>query len=129
MSRHIEKLTEPADAHLDRIERRVAGREMANDLIEFIGYEIDDAIFMESVIQTLSVRGLPKAEPQPVAKPEPIGRLGATVIPFGQHSGKTFDAAPLDYLDWICRSQEEFYRDLRAYLRHPDLESRRRGVD
>ena len=58
-------------------------------------------------------------------KPEPIARLGAIEMPFGAYAGKSFDETPIEYLDWLCRSDESFYKSLRAYLKHPDLESRR----
>ena len=109
-----------------RIASRVRGREAVAELLSLLDAEIrDDPNAMEAIVETLECftnRNKPVA---PVAV-EPIARLGAMLVPFGQHVGKRFDDVPLDYLDWLCREQESFYKTLRAYLKHPELESRRR---
>jgi hypothetical protein len=129
MTRPITTPTEPPDALLDRVERRIAGRSVAGELLDLIGAQRDDAIFMEAVIGQLRLATIgPPAEPPPPTH-EPIARLGATQMEFGQYMGQTLDEVPRDYLDWLCATQEDFYRVLRAYLKHPDLESRRRGVE
>jgi hypothetical protein len=89
------------------------------------GADYADA-FCETLRSLLPQRRKDVVEPK---SPPPIARLGAMQIPFGQHAGKCFDDIPLDYLDWLCRSQEDFYRDLRAYLKHPELESRRGALE
>lgn len=119
----------PLPVNRKRIAARVNGRKAAGDLLELLSdADKGNRDFMQSLVGTIStVCDLtPKAEP--AQTPEPIARLGSTAIPFGQYSGKDFDSVPLDYLDWLCREQEGFYKTLRAYLKHPELESRRRGV-
>lgn len=91
--------------------------------------DIEDADFMDGLLDRLDRdfgrREVEASEAQPI----PIARLGATIMPFGQHKDASFDDIPLEYLDWLCRSQEDFYRDLRAYLKHPELEARRRSTE
>lgn len=127
MSRYIAPLTESADESFKRIEQRIAGRKMANELFGLIEGGNATRVYMESLIDELKrLAGI--AEPEPATKKhEPIARLGATEMPFGAHGGKCFDEIPLEYLDWLCRTQEGFYKSLRAYLKHPELESRRSG--
>ncbi len=118
----------PLPVNRKRIAARVEGRKAAGELLELIGDLKADRDFMQAVIETIVAECdlAPKAEPSPA--PEPIARLGAMLVPFGQHVSKRFDDVPLDYLDWLCREQESFYKTLRAYLKHPELESRRRGL-
>lgn len=111
------------------IAARVAGRKAAEEIKPLLewpnnhGADFADG-FIGYMQQALPRRKADVVEPK---KPEPIARLGATEMPFGTHAGLTFDETPLDYLDWLCGSQEHFYAKLRAYLTHPELESRRGG--
>ncbi len=129
MTRHIEPHTEPADEQLKRLEDRIAGRKMGRDLFSLIkGGDAASRQYMESLIEELQRQNkLLHPAPPPPENHTPITRLGSTIMPFGIHAGKSFDDVPLEYLDWLCRSQEDFYKTLRSYLRHPELESRRRG--
>jgi len=107
--------------------RRVAGSLMAVELASLIASsDIEDADYMDGLLDRLN-RDFGQQEITDVAdvKPEPIARLGKTIMPFGQYKDNSFDDIPLEYLDWLCRSQEDFYRNLRAYLKHPDVEARR----
>lgn len=125
MSRQVE----PNPPTCDRIKSRIGGREAARELASLIEDHISDRDFMEACIKALRIRaGLIDPVPKP-EKPEPIARLGATIVPFGKHIGKQFDEVPTDYLDWLCREQEEFYKTLRAYLKHPQLETHRGEYD
>jgi hypothetical protein len=121
----------PLPVNRSRIASRVRGREAATELLSLLDDEVrSDPEAMEVLVELLESftnRNQPKA-PEPTEPTEPIARLGCTRIPFGQHNGKDFDGVPLDYLDWLCREQESFYKTLRSYLKHPDLESRRRGL-
>lgn len=117
----------PLPVNRKRIAARVEGRKVAADLLDMLDDETkDDRDVMLAVVETITSVCDLAPKPEPAATPEPIARLGALVIPFGQHVGKRFDDVPLDYLDWLCREQESFYKTLRAYLKHPELESRRR---
>lgn len=118
----------PLPVNRSRIASRVRGREAGTELLSLLDTEVrDDPEAMEVLVELLegfTNRNKPKStEPT-----EPIARLGATKVPFGQHNGKDFDSTPLEYLDWLCREQESFYKTLRSYLKHPELESRRRGL-
>ena len=111
----------------ESLARRVAGSLYAVELMQLVkSSDLEDADYMDGFLDRLN-RDFGQQEIEDVGdvKPIPIARLGSIVMPFGQHQGKCFDDVPLEYLDWLCRSQEEFYRDLRAYLKHPELESRR----
>lgn len=119
----------PLPVNRSRIASRVRGREVVAELLSLLDADVrDDPNTMEAIVESLEAftnRNKPKT-PGPTV--EPIARLGAMLLPFGQHVGKRFDDVPLDYLDWLCREQEGFYKTLRAYLKHPELESRRRGL-
>ena len=113
----------------NRIASRVRGREAAGELLSLLDAEVrDDPNAMEAIVEALECFTNRNKQPPPTAPLEPIARLGTMIVPFGQHVGKRFDDVPLDYLDWLCREQESFYKTLRAYLKHPELESRRRGL-
>ena len=115
----------------DSLKRRVEGSLYAVQLLSLIASkDLEDADYMDGLVERMIRDGSHKhIEEVAEVKPEPIARLGATEMPFGAHAGKTFDETPLEYLDWLCRSQESFYKSLRAYLKHPQLESRRCGAD
>lgn len=116
-----------------RIKARVAGRSDAEEVHEsllnlvsetFPGHGADYAeAFIDRMKELLPSRPSQQPKPDTIV---PFARLGATKMPFGAHTGQTFDEAPIDYLDWLCYSQEDFYKTLRAYLTHPECESRRR---
>jgi uncharacterized protein (DUF3820 family) len=58
--------------------------------------------------------------------PDNLSDLERTVLPFGKHKGKTFDQAPLMYLDWLMGwdgidSFPHLKRKLAAYLTHPTI--------
>lgn len=111
-----------------RIAARIAGREEAEALISCIDHNyLASPDCMEAIVEEFE-KYTNRNKPQTPATPEPIARLGATIIPFGQHLGRTFDQTPLEYLDWLCREQEGFYKTLREYLKHPELEGRRRAA-
>lgn len=130
MSRHIEKRTEPAEETLKRIEARVAGRNAAKEILPLLswpdGHGADFAQSFCDTMRELLPRRHTKEDSPPA--PIPIARLGQLQMVFGVHKGKHFDDIPLEYLDWLCCQQEDFYKSLRAYLKHPELESRRRGT-
>lgn len=112
------------------LEARIAGRNAAKELFPLLewpdghGADFADGL-LKALAELLPKRKADIVEPE---KPIPIARLGATNIPFGKWINYTFDETPIEYLDWLCSSQESFYKDLRAYLKHPELESRRRGI-
>src|SRR3989304_3757079 len=105
MTHHIKPFCERPEI----IKRRGAGRHMAPELYTLIDGDTADRVYMESLIEELRLKSS-FAEPTPevASKPEPIARLAANTMPFGAHVGKTFDEVPLAYLDWLCRSQEDF---------------------
>jgi len=110
-----------------RIQACIDGRRQAIELFDLLEWEDGfGADFAESLLKELA-KLLPhrKKDEISVEQPTPIARLGSTLMPFGAYQGKRFDDVPLEYLDWLCRSQEDFYRDLRAYLKHPELTARR----
>lgn len=110
----------------ERVKQRIAGRNMARELFGLIEGDTADAVYMKALVAEMeSLAGLTREPEHTVKELEPIVRLGATVMPFGEHAHKRFDDVPLNYLDWLCREQESFYKTLRAYLKHPELEQRR----
>lgn len=120
----------------ERIQKRIKGRQAAKDCWSIsIADPTSDAPpsrewcegFCDEIRKLTGVEG--REQSINAADCGPIARLGNIPMPFGQHEGKPFDETPLEYLDWLCRSQEDFYKSLRAYLKHPDLESRRRGIE
>lgn len=117
----------------ERIQERMAGRQSARDCWSLATADFDPPpiAFCEGFADEIrKLSGIEQKESGiNSADCGPIARLGAMEMPFGQHHGKSLDECPLDYLDWLCRSQEDFYKSLRAYLKHPDLESRRRGIE
>lgn len=55
-----------------------------------------------------------------------LSELEKTRLPFGKHKGKTFDSAPLKYLDWLMGwdgidSFPDLKHRLAAYLKHPAI--------
>jgi hypothetical protein len=111
-----------------RIINRCNGRNMASEVASLLADDdFSNRDYMEAFVEELvKVAGLNDVKATE-EKPEPIARLGATIMPFGAHKDKSLDDVPFEYLDWLCRSQEECYKNLRAYLKHPLLESRRCG--
>ena len=119
----------------ERIRLRVAGRQMAADMVSLIDNQSRTSRdYVESMLEEIARiapfypnadRHDPCGVPEENVTHEPIARLGATIMPFGQYADNSFDDTPIEYLDWLCRSQEGLYKDLRAYLKHPELESRR----
>lgn len=56
---------------------------------------------------------------------QPVARLGAMIIGYGEFVGFKYDDIPRKRLDWYLKAAEENARSLRAYLTHPDLDSYR----
>ena len=115
-----------------RLSSRVRGRQTARELCGLLKQiELSDRDFMAACLEQLLTEAkldlalIPASQLQAAHVPEPLGRLATWQIPFGKYQGCSLDEIPLDYLDWLCRSQEDFYKGLRAYLQHPDLRSRR----
>lgn len=154
MTRPMEPRTEAGEVCLARVEARVAARKAAKEIIELLswpdGYGADYAdAFVETIRELLPKRRCPicggteHVDPLPGtvgrrcikccdvgnSRPVPIARLGATRIEYGEFIGQCYDDIPLERLDWYCRKAEENAKSLRAYLKHPDLESRRRGME
>lgn len=125
MSRHIEPLGDTPE----KLIARVQGRMAAKDVWELLEERTSDKGFMESLIHELQRQAglLPPATEQ--EQHEPIARLGLNTVPFGKFKGETFDDTDRSYLDWLCSELEMFLKDLRAYLKHPDLESHRGEYD
>lgn len=63
------------------------------------------------------------AKQQPMTDAE-VKRYELEAFPFGAHCGKKTGDVPIEYLDWLCRTQEDFYRDLRRYLLARNKENR-----
>lgn len=112
-----------------RIKAKVKAREDAQEIAEMLTWEDGTgAEYADSFVKELR-KLLPAKEasnPSPNPLPIPIARLGALLMPFGEHRDKPLDEVPLDYLHWLCGKQEDFLNGLRAYLMHPELVSRRR---
>lgn len=109
---------------MERIQQRIRGRQYARECLEIYDQELTEPHVRESFVDEILSRLCPK-QPEPEVLRTPIARLGQLQMVFGAHKGKPFDDIPLEYLDWLCRTQEDFYKSLREYLRHPDLQSRR----
>lgn len=110
-----------------RIKARIAGRRQAGEILSLLEWEDGTgADFAEHFLDELRSKLPQKHEPQQEEPPPvPIARLGATKMTFGAHNGKSFDEVPLDYLSWLCGATEDSLKSLRAYLNHPEIESRR----
>lgn len=111
-----------------RIAAKVKARKDAAELAELLSWEDGTGHqYAESLLselrKLLPMREADKPKPPPI--PIPIARLGALTMPFGEHCDKPLDDVPLQYLHWLCGRQENFLSGLRAYLRHPELSSRR----
>lgn len=122
-----------------RVRDRVRGRKLAAHAFEGVDvmastHELTDGSldlqdgFFDELEKRCGYTRDAAAEPE-LSDVIPIARLGSTVLPFGKYHNHQFDYVPLDYLEWLCRSQEEFLATLKAYMKHPELESRRRGLD
>lgn len=109
----------------NRIVERIEGRSFADNVM--VEYAIKKASlpFRESFCERMFDELVPK-EPRPKPGDKPLGYLQEVVMPFGEYKGFAMSEVPLDYLEWLCRANEDFYKHLRAYLRHPDT---RRQMD
>lgn len=119
---------------LGRVAARVAGRLAADECCdlykdaELAAIESTEA-FIEQVAARSGLSCHISRQPPAAAEPEPIRRLGATAITYGEFNGSTFDEIPVYRLDWYLARAEENAAELRAYLNHPELQSWRRGND
>lgn len=115
----------------ERIQQRMDGRQMGRELFALIEGDTASIPYMESLVEEIELKAglLAPSEAKEHDKREPIARLGAHVLDYGEFAGRSLDEIPRDRLDWYCRKAEENAKVLGAYLKHPDLESRRRGCD
>lgn len=107
-----------------RIKHRIAGRQMAIDMLDLEDTSKWSREFREAFAEYVSSIFI---EPEPESanrKEPPIEQLREISMPFGKHAGETLRNVPLSYLEWLVRENEEFYGQLRAYLRHPDTRVR-----
>ena len=114
----------------ERLTQRIAGRKAAEECFELLQGDTEHQHYWEAFVdEILTLSGVKASQQKEESPPTPIARLGQMQMVFGVHKGKPFDEIPLEYLDWLCGTQEDFYKTLRDYLKHPELESRRRGID
>lgn len=115
---------------MERIAQRIKGREAANKLLEAVDKrKMTSPPFRQGFYRRMCEASAESTGDVANSKPEPIARLGKTRVPFGKYKSQPFDNVPVEYLDWLCREQEEFYADLRKYLTHPELAARRGILD
>lgn len=108
----------------DLITERVEAGKLAKECLELVADQLTSDVMRVAFVEKLRLILIPLT-PEQSTSLAPIGRLGAVQITFGQHAGKCYDDVPLDYLDWLCGQQENNLASLRAYLKHPEIESRR----
>ena len=104
------------------IEDNIRIRKVAEQLHDLMQSELRSDAEVQACLNVLSSVP-PRVAVEPI--PPPIARLGSTVLGFGRYRGSSYDDVPLEYLDWLCREQENMLRDLRAYLKHPQLTNHR----
>ncbi len=130
MSHKLNNLNVNPDVALKRIQARIDGRKAAAELFQLTtppdgyGSEYADEL-CETLRKLLPQRKATEVKPEPL---QPIARLGATIIEYGEYRDDSYDNIPLDRLDWYLRKAEENAKSLRAYLKHPEIESRRRAT-
>lgn len=107
------------------IASKIAGRQAAGDVADLIGDQLCDRAFFGRFIEVLQEK-FGDGGSDSIVPPEPVSRLGRTVVPFGVYRESSFDETPIAYLDWLCREQESFLSQLKAYLKHPDIDEHRR---
>ena len=84
----------------------------------------DDAHFIRLRDQLLVMHPLPVPQKQQLMGGDDLKRYERNSMPFGKFMGWHIGDVPLEYLDWLCRSQEDFYCDLRRYLLARNKEDR-----
>lgn len=102
----------------ERIADRIAGREVADSVMDLVEWGTGSDAFKEAFVERLSP---PKPKVESGWPDVPLARLESMTLPFGKYQGVRLCDVPLDYLQWLVAEQEEFYAMLRAYLRHPDV--------
>ena len=103
-----------------RLRSKVAGRTAAREVFGLLAWEDGTgADYADSFLDEMRKLLPERRQPDP---PKEISQaaLNKTKIPFGQYKDQPLEDIPLDYLDWLCRSQEDFYYRLRMYLRLAD---------
>lgn len=116
-----------ADVNPARVAARKAGRAAAAELIGLLDPPVGHgADYAEALVEELRSR-LPRRRNHVPTEPAPppFAAVRNVRIPFGKYVGKRLDEAPLEYLDWLLRSQEGFHHALRAYLNHEAVERER----
>ncbi len=111
-----------------KIKAKVKAREDAKMIREMLSWEDGTGHqYAESLLKELrSLLPIREADkPKEPPKLEPIARLGATVMAYGEFAGQQYDQVPLNRLDWYLQVAERDAKQLRAYLTHPELQSRR----
>ena len=98
----------------DQIAHNVGVGLKVREAIELLGDDFDDEHWLRLRDELIAMHPLPKAD-----TPAEIDlfRFGNEVMQFGKHRGDPIREVPLEYLDWLCREQENFYAKLRAYLK------------
>lgn len=111
-----------------KIKAKVKAREDAKMIREMLSWEDGTGHqYAETLLKELrSMLPMREADkPKEPQKPEPIARLGAAKLHFGQFSGQPLDEIPLERLDWYLNHSEKTVKLLKTYLTHPELASRR----
>lgn len=110
-----------------RIQAKIKAREDAKIVFEMLEWEDGTGHqYAEALLQALRFMLPVREEDKPAEeKTEPIARLGACKIHFGEFSGQELDSIPIERLDWYLRQSERTVELLKSYLTHPELESRR----
>lgn len=122
---HMPTLREAPMSNQARIINRVRGREASQQIRELIGDDFGNRDFMEAFVEQVQRDANLIDERPPIVKVEPIARLGSHTLDYGEFKGRCLDDIPLARIDWYLRKAEENVKILRAYMKHPGLESRR----
>lgn len=106
------------------LKRRVAAAKLAGDVAEMVAGDLDCPHARRRFVEAIREELTPEAPPEPDRthsdRHDPLERLGAFVMPFWMHHGKTLNQIPLEYLDWLVGCQEDTLRAVSAYLAQPD---------
>lgn len=109
-----------------RIELRIKGRAEAREVLALLEdmHEIQRQACVEFLMVELGLR------PKEVAKEiEPVGRLGAHFIEYGEFRGEKLEDVPKDRLDWYLARAEENVKTLTSYLNHPQFRQHHKNND
>lgn len=103
---------------VDRLKRRVAGRQQAKDVIDILSLPHPDMVdgFLNEIASILKPVTAEDSAKSRIEKQRVYAEFACHRLGFGKYKGVPLENVPRDFLEWLLESSEETVRMVGGYL-------------